>query len=121
MGVNGEWAGYYRGKLFSAGHADSSSTLQAKANKLAWYGEIAQNEDALTTTNTGSGRFASEGYGYAAYIHNILVAPENGHEPVDYSGSGKATVSDSSRYSLVTNFLSGASCGSYLYLEGPGA
>ncbi|TQS31417.1 hypothetical protein Golomagni_08299 [Golovinomyces magnicellulatus] len=120
LAVNGVWVGYYPGSLFTKGSNSPSDTLETLSDSVAWYGEIAQSEDALTTTDMGSGRFAADGKGYAAYIRNIRTTDTSGNV-FDYDGTRGASVSDSKRYTMSTHFRSGESWGSYIYLGGPGA
>jgi hypothetical protein len=60
---NGNWLGYYPGKLFNL--------INASGCQAHWYGEVYDPSPASwTNTNMGSGRFASEGYGKSAYFRN---------------------------------------------------
>ncbi|TVY31418.1 hypothetical protein LSUB1_G008929 [Lachnellula subtilissima] len=66
------WIGYYPASLFSAGEADASVTLAAGSDTIFYYGEIYNSENALTTTDMGSGEFAAAGSGKAAYVRNMV-------------------------------------------------
>lgn len=120
LGVNGVWAGYYPAKLFTKGSSNPRDTLESRSNQVNWYGEIYQTEGPYTTTDMGSGRFAEDGKGYAAYIRNIVSTDVNGNK-FDYDGSSGASVSDPKRYTLDTHFKSGEAWGSYFWAGGPGA
>ncbi|TVY85707.1 hypothetical protein LAWI1_G008190, partial [Lachnellula willkommii] len=112
------WIGYYPASLFSAGEADAAATLAAGSDMIFYYGEIYNSEDALTTTDMGSGEFADAGSGRAAYIHNMVYL-DAGAGYVDYT-AGFAD-SDAGRYTNVAYPSSGTSWGSYVYIGGPGA
>jgi hypothetical protein len=61
------WIGYYSTSL------SGSDGLANGSDQIAYYGQILQTEEALTTTDMGTGEFASAGQGNAAYIHNMSV------------------------------------------------
>lgn len=69
--IKSETMGYYPGTLFSNNTSSGSTTLGSSSNYVAFYGEIEQSESALTTTDMGSGKFGTAGYGQAAYMHNM--------------------------------------------------
>ncbi|OAQ99612.1 hypothetical protein LLEC1_04884 [Akanthomyces lecanii] len=81
---------------------------------------LSASEGPMTTTDMGSGHFASEGYGKAAYIRNILITGTDDNDS-DYDGSQGVVVSDANRYTIDTHFKSGSTWGSYFFLGGPGA
>jgi hypothetical protein len=110
------WIGYYPARLFSNGI--SGVTLATGSDNIFYYGEIYQSEGALTTTDMGSGEFASAGSGHAAYIKNMNYIDTNTYLQ-DYNAN--YWDSDSSRYSHDQHLLSGTDAGSYVYLGGPGA
>lgn len=120
LAVNGRWAGYYPASMFVTKGNSASATLADHANAVDWYGEIYQSEGPLTTTDMGSGHFANEGYGKAAYIRNVLITGTDDND-TDYDGSQGVVVSDTNRYTIDTHFKSGSAWGSYFYLGGPGA
>lgn len=120
LAVNGKWVGYYPANMFVTKGNAAGSTLADHADTIFWYGEIYQSEGSLTTTDMGSGHFANEGYGKAAYIRNILVTGTDDRDG-DYDGSAGVSVSDPNRYTIDTHFRSGQSWGSYFFLGGPGA
>jgi hypothetical protein len=61
IGHNGNWLGYYPGNLFNL--------INTKGCQAHWYGEVFDGTPASwTSTNMGSGLFANEGYGRAAYF-----------------------------------------------------
>ncbi|OAA70400.1 carboxyl-terminal proteinase [Cordyceps fumosorosea ARSEF 2679] len=120
LAVNGRWVGYYAGSMFVTRGNAAATTLADHADTIDWYGEIYQSEGPMTTTDMGSGHFAAEGYGKAAYIRNIRLTGTD-DKASDYDGSRGVIVSDSNRYSIDTHFKSGTSWGSYFFLGGPGA
>jgi hypothetical protein len=64
--------GYYPGSIFSAATGGSAS-LATGSDTIFFYGEIAQSEGSITTTDMGSGKLATTGYGNSGYIHNMQV------------------------------------------------
>ena len=93
------WIGYYPASLFSAGEANAAATLAQGSDVIFYYGEIYNSENAMTTTDMGSGEFAAAGSGKSAYIHN-MVYQDSGSAYHDYTaGFGD---SDSGRYSHVS-------------------
>ncbi|TVY29144.1 hypothetical protein LHYA1_G002679 [Lachnellula hyalina] len=112
------WIGYYPASIFSAGEADASVTLAAGSDTIFYYGEVFNNENALTTTDMGSGEFAAAGAGKAAYMRNMVYqdAKSGFH---DYTGG--FWNSDIARYTNDAHLSSGTNWGSYVYLGGPGA
>ncbi|TVY81819.1 hypothetical protein LSUE1_G005099 [Lachnellula suecica] len=118
--VINKYIGYYPASLFSANEANAAATLSNGGDYLAYYGEIYQEQDAMTTTDMGSGEFASLGYGRSAYMHNMEyydTTTPNANAFGYTSGFGD---DDSSRYSHST-VASGGDWGNYIYLGGPGA
>jgi hypothetical protein len=72
IGWNGIWLGHYEGKLFNG-------ELSEHACEALWYGEVYDpifiprpdpNKQQWTKTDMGSGRFAQDGLGNAAYFRN---------------------------------------------------
>ena len=117
--VQDRYIGYYPGSLYSTNISDASATLADHASSNAFYGEIYQQESNFTTTDMGSGEFASTGWGKSAYIRKLSYTDRNGSSH-DYGGQS-TTVSDPSRYTLEEHFNSGTDDGSYQFLGGPGA
>jgi len=74
-----KWIGYYPASMFSAGESNPAATLANGADGIFYYGEIYQSENALTTTDMGSGQFASTGFGHSAYIQYVILCPSS-HE-----------------------------------------
>jgi len=120
LGVNGRWAGYYPANLFTTNGNSAEATLETKSDRINWYGEIFQAESAETTTDMGSGHYAADGYGRAAYMHNITYTDMGGNDQ-NYDGSQGTQVDDPQRYSIDAHFLDNGSWGSYFFLGGPGA
>jgi len=91
---NHNWLGYYPGGLFDM--------LGYEACEVHWYGEVYDDDPTLwTSTDMGSGRFAAEGLGYAAYFRlpayigadGIVqwpdgASPSPDNDPACYSSSG---------------------------------
>lgn len=86
VGAFGEWAGYYPhckggdappcddGTLFT------SSGIRDEASRLDWYGEVFDDSaPAATSTDMGSGAFAAEGFGQAAYFRNMYEVIDPTH------------------------------------------
>jgi hypothetical protein len=108
----GQWAGYYphcigggtadpcqSGTLFSAGG------IRDQADRLDWYGEVFdKTAPSPTSTDMGSGRFAAEGWGKAAYFRNLTFywAPNT----YWWWDSGSASATDSGCYSVSGPFFS---------------
>jgi len=71
VGHNGHWLGYYPGRLFGDG---AMNLLASNACEVHWYGEVyddpVKSMPDWTWTDMGSGQFASEGWGKAAYFRN---------------------------------------------------
>ncbi|KAJ2970044.1 hypothetical protein NQ176_g8370 [Zarea fungicola] len=120
LGVNGKWIGYYPASMFVTSGNNAAVTLCDHATTIDWYGEVYQSENQLTTTDMGSGHWANERLGKAAYIRNMRITSTNDSES-DYDGSRGVTVSDPNRYTIETHFNSGTDFGSYFFLGGPGA
>jgi hypothetical protein len=60
---NGNWLGYYPGGLFEL--------INTKGCQAHWYGEVFDPTPGnWTNTNMGSGQYASQGYGKAAYVRD---------------------------------------------------
>lgn len=97
VSVDNEWVGYYRGSLFSA------SGIRDKASRIDWYGEVYDvSAPSATSTDMGSGKFASEGYKKAAYFRNMasLLNPNTSDLTYWKPESGIKSVTDSSCYSI---------------------
>ena len=112
------YIGYYPASLFSQG-VDASQTLAAGSNRINFYGEVYNSEDAITTTAMGSGEYAEAGFGHAAFILNIVYTDTSDNDQ-GYDGSSQIVVSPQTNYDLNTFFNSGTNYGSYMYLGGPG-
>jgi hypothetical protein len=123
----GEWAGYY--PHCNGGHAFdpcpgatlfSAEGIREEANRLDWYGEVFDSSAPTpTTTDMGSGNFASEGWTRSAYFRNLTFF----WQPSTYwwwdSGSPWAT--DSACYSVSSPFYSSdPNWRNWFYFGGPG-
>ncbi|PMD21784.1 hypothetical protein NA56DRAFT_703431 [Hyaloscypha hepaticicola] len=87
------------------------------SDTIFFYGEIAQSEESLTTTDMGSGKFATIGCGNSGYIY-ISFLDTNGTARNYTASFGD---SNSTRYDHMAFSSSGTSWGSYVYLGGPDA
>lgn len=122
----GEWAGYYpacigggsapcpRGTLFSA------SGIRDKAERVDWYGEVFDaSAPAATSTDMGSGRFADQRWGRAAYFRNLLDmwSPTQAW----WWSSGAISTTDSACYSADGPYYSSdPNWRNWFYYGGPG-
>ena len=122
----GEWAGYYpyckggdsppcaQGTLFSA------AGIRDKAYRLDWYGEIFdESAPAATSTDMGSGAFANQRWGKAAYFRNLLYmwSPTNAW----WWNSGSISTTDSACYSADGPWYSSdPNYRNWFYYGGPG-
>ncbi|CAG8959683.1 hypothetical protein HYFRA_00001588 [Hymenoscyphus fraxineus] len=120
LSVEDRWIGYYPGSLFSFPSSDPpENTLAGGSSKVHFYGEVLNMEESLTTTDMGSGQWASTGYGHAGYIINMTYRNTN-NVKMPFNGSD-FTDSDITRYTHEADFTSGTDRGSYMFLGGPGA
>jgi len=124
----GEWAGYY--PMCNGGGATSpcsgatlfsAAGIRDKADRLDWFGEIFDSTAPNpTSTDMGSGKFASEGWARSAYFRNLTFY----WDPSTYwwwdSGSPSAT--DSGCYSVNGPFYSSSDANwhNWYYFGGPG-
>jgi hypothetical protein len=124
--VAGQWAGYYpyckggdappcdQGTLFSA------SGIRDYVSRMDWYGEVYDSSaPAPTSTDMGSGKFASAGWQKAAYFRNLTYfwAPST----YWWWDSGSLSVTDSACYSGSGPFYSSNSAWrNWFYFGGPG-
>ncbi len=122
----GEWAGYYpfckgadsrpcaQGTLFSA------AGIRDKADRLDWYGEIFdESAPAATSTDMGSGAFANQRWGKAAYFRNLLFtwAPTKAW----WWNAGSISTTDSACYSADGPYYSSdPNWRNWFYYGGPG-
>jgi Neprosin len=136
--VNGEPIGYYPGELFD------TTGLREKADSIAWYGEVTDFNDGITTpTDMGSGAFAHEGWGRAAYMRNLqfrdlATVLAAGYNPAGgayasgeegwwntfrqpYNPNTRHDITDADCYSIGTHFLSGSLMGELLLFRWSGA
>ncbi|XP_010524467.1 PREDICTED: uncharacterized protein LOC104802521 [Tarenaya hassleriana] len=109
--VQGINVGYWPGTLFT-GLADS-------ATRVDWGGEIVnrRTNGKHTSTDMGSGRFAEEGFGKAAYFRNIqIVDGSNTLQPTP----GLAAIAEQPNCYDVQLGTAGTSWDSYFYYGGSG-
>jgi hypothetical protein len=111
--VQDQVLGYWPESIFT----DLAST----ATEVTWGGEIfdAGNEGHHTSTQMGSGHFASEGYGKASSFRNIQYIDGSG-KLIDPGQQLVPSATKSSCYSIsVTNDKNGGN-GTVFYFGGPG-
>jgi hypothetical protein len=110
-----EWIGYYPASLFSA------SGLKTQASRVIVQGEVADSNIFLTTTtDMGSGKFASAGWGSAAYVRQINYLSTSGGALVKYAPSN-IVVTSPNCYSHVGNYNSNDPTWlSHFFFGGPG-
>ena len=118
--VLGKWVGYYPGTLFSQG-VSPADTLNDHSDQINFYGEIFNSEDAITTTDMGSGNFPETGFSNSAYMRKLEYYDTTGKYYYNYDGSQGTIISDPNRYRMSASYNSGSDWGSYFYLGGPGA
>jgi hypothetical protein len=58
--------------MFSAA-TNGGASLAQQSDVIFFYGELAQSEGPVTTTDMGSGKFGETGFGQSGYIHNMYV------------------------------------------------
>ncbi len=122
----GEWAGYYpfcvgggvapctKGTLFS------DNGIRDQASRLDWYGEIFDSSaPSPTSTDMGSGEFASSGWQHAAYFRNLTFY----WQPATYWwwDSGSVSVTDAGCYDADGPYYSSdAAWHNWFFYGGPG-
>ena len=122
----GEWAGYYpycvgggaapcaRATLFS------ESGIRDQASRLDWFGEIFDSTaPSPTSTDLGSGEFATAGWQHAAYFRNLTFY----WQPATYWwwDSGSVSVTDAGCYDADGPFYSSdQSWHNWFFYGGPG-
>jgi len=123
----GEWAGYYPyckgGQWYGpcpSGTLFSASGIRDQASRLDWYGEIFDSTAPKpTSTDMGSGRFASEAWSHAAYFRNLTYywAPST----YWWWDSGSPSATDSGCYSVSSALYSNdPNWRNWYYFGGPG-
>jgi hypothetical protein len=120
VGWNGNWLGYYPGKLFGEG---ASNLLASQACEVAWYGEVYDPNSTPTKwtfTDMGSGQFASEGWKKAAIFRNPTYV-----DPSEISQWPDAAPPDANPHNDACYTKSGLGSGPtpwdrFFYVGGPG-
>ena len=111
--MDNNWVGYYPGSMFD------TTGLRTYGSVLHWYGEIVDiGDNENSYTDMGSGHFASEGYGKAAWMR-LLKYWSTGDVLTDYR-TPITTVQTPGQYSVAQNFDNTGSWGSYMFYGGPG-
>jgi hypothetical protein len=117
----GRWVGYYPGRRLFMGNGSSFTTLGDHADRIGFWGEVAKFGSGSTHTDMGSGRFADEGFGRAAYIHNMRVQTRRDGAMAAFDGSNGLFTTDPNLYDLDPHINSGSNWGSYFFVGGPGS
>jgi hypothetical protein len=98
----------------------SAAGIRDKADRLDWYGEIFdQSAPAATSTDMGSGAFANQGWGRAAFSRNLLYmwSPTQGW----WWNSGAISTTDAACYSADGPYYSSdPNYRNWFYYGGPG-
>lgn len=127
----GEWAGYYPRCKFGSPVADcrgagflfSTAGIRNEASRIDWYGEVYDSSAPLpTATEMGSGRFASEGFGRAAYMRALRYTWAPGTSWW-WDGSTVPSATDAGCYSVNGPYFQTDSSVwyNYFYFGGPGS
>jgi hypothetical protein len=127
--VLGEWIGYYPRCKYNdpsptckeEGFLFSTAGIRNNADTLTWFGEVFDSSaPEATSTQMGSGRFASEGWSHAAYFRNLTFF----WAPTTYwwwDDSSKPVATDASCYSVsAPTFSSTSSTKNRFFYGGPG-
>jgi hypothetical protein len=124
----GEWAGYYPhcvggggGQACSGPTLFSANGIRDQADRLDWYAEVYDSTAKQpTSTDMGSGAFAADGWGKAAYFRNLTYF----WQPNTYWwwDSGNLSETDSGCYSVEGPFYSQSDPNyhNWWYVGGPG-
>jgi len=111
---NGQWLGYYPSSLFDL--------INNSACQMNWYGEVYDPTPTSWTTNDmGEGGYASAGFGYASYHHDIWYYTTG--DVATWAGSGNTgLVNPIDTHCYTTSaWNAGTALGSnWFYLGGPG-
>nr|XP_040249854.1 uncharacterized protein LOC109778881 isoform X2 [Aegilops tauschii subsp. strangulata] len=102
--------GYWPNSLFTY--------LKDKGNFTLWGGYVAGPTASSDSPQMGSGHFATEGYGKAAFVKGVQIVDENGN--LDILNVNKALVvsSDSTKYTVAGYDFD--KYGMHMYYGGPG-
>ena len=121
----GSWIGYYptQNSTVDAGSRIAFDLIGTSACEIDWYGEIFDpTPTTWTNADMGSGRFASEAFGRAAYIREPFLL-HAGADSTWFASSVPATGNgyDPDCYSLSEIFANGGDgWGRWFYVGGPG-
>lgn len=111
--VGNKWAGYWPTGLFDA------SGIKNQAERVIWGGEVYDsNTTRHTTTEMGSGRFASEGFGKAAFQRQLKLVDTSNY----YQTLTNPVLSEDKPNCYSLNYFQddGSSWGSHFYFGGKG-
>lgn len=107
------WLGYYPASLYTGG-------MQTQATFTAFGGEVYNSEPGgkFTSTQMGSGQFASGGFEYADYQRHLQYINTN-YNTIDVSPT--SSVTNANCYSMSSGYDgTGDGWGAYEFLGGPG-
>lgn len=114
--LGGTWVGYYPGTLFNL--------INSAACKAFWYGEVMDGTPTdWTANNMGSGAFASQGFGYAAFIREPFYADTGDISRWFDYGTSPSLALPYATACYTTSAIStngGTGWDRYFYLGGPG-
>jgi len=115
---NGNWMGHYPANFFDL------MTPSAGACEMAWYGEVYDPTPSTpnwTSTNMGSGRFASTGFGFSTFWLNPFYVNMSGVSLYAPTNMSPLFPSDSNCYTTSPVYTNGGpSWNVWYYLGGPG-
>jgi hypothetical protein len=113
IAFNHNWIGYYPASLFD------TTGLRSSGSEVHWYGEMIDAGDGVNSyTDIGSGHFANEGFGKAAFMR-LLQYRNTSNTMVQYKDL-ITTLGKSGQYSVDGYFSNTGSWGSYMFFGGPG-
>ncbi|KAI9778888.1 MAG: hypothetical protein M1839_007851 [Geoglossum umbratile] len=122
------WIGYYPAGLFrdagGAAGAANKNTLAHFADRIGFWGEVADPASITTptTTDMGSGEFPEREWPFSAYIHNLAYSPDTtGLNSFHFNGSGGVGATNTSWYRIVPHFTPDTTWGSFVWLGGAGS
>lgn len=108
------WVGYYPNTLYD------SAGIAVKASEIDYGGEIVNHQigGIHTATDMGSGHFASEGFGYSAFVKHIRYI-DTAHFTQEASGLF-TNATNTSYYDIILHSSGDPNYVNYFYFGGPG-
>ncbi len=122
LNVLGDWVGYYPATLFAktppGGSTPSTiNTLGDHGDSVGFWGEVA-DDNKPPSTQMGSGYFAGKGWGWSAYMHNLLVQTDANGTMTPFNAP--TAQSDPTLYTIEDHFTDTGSLKSHMFVGGPG-